>query len=74
MSTGAISYMKTLREAKFSQKQAEAIVEGFSDKFLPTLVTKVDLDLSASRAVNKIILGNLVIAGVLFAALQLFPA
>ena len=66
---------RSLKAAGFDESQAEAIVTTMADAFDDTVATKADIaELKAelATAVNRMLLAQLAVAGLLFAALKLF--
>ena len=60
-----------LQSKGFDAQQAEAIVSVVS-RSDSSLVTKADLDAAISAAVNKMMVSQVAVAGLLFAAIKLF--
>ena len=60
-----------LQSKGFDAQQAEAIVSVVS-RSDSGLVTKADLDAAISAAVNKMMVSQVAVAGLLFAAIKLF--
>ena len=60
-----------LQSKGFDAQQAEAIVSVVS-RSDSGLVTKADLDAAISTAVNKMMVSQVAVAGLLFAAIKLF--
>ena len=70
---------RTLKAAGIDEAQAEAIVHTMAEAFDDTVATKSDLAVlkaellaAFSNAINRMLIAQLAVAGLLFAALKLF--
>ncbi len=69
MAMATLTAARALEEAGIDPKQAEAIVQAIRSSG-EAAITKADLDAAISAAVNKMLLAQIAIAGLLFAALK----
>ena len=67
-----LRYARRLKEAGVAPEQAEAMADALAEEFVPSLATKADLQAAIADFERRIILANLAIAGLLFAALRVF--
>ena len=70
---------RTLKAAGINEAQADAIVTTMAEAFDDTVATKSDLAIlkaellaAFSNAINRMLIAQLAVAGLLFAALKLF--
>ena len=62
---------RNLEGSGIESKQAEAIVQAIRSSG-ETAITRADLDAAISTAVNKMMVSQVAVAGLLFAAIKLF--
>ena len=71
ISFDTLTAVRNLEGAGIESKQAEAIVQAIHSSGEPA-ITRADLDAAISAAVNKMMVSQVAVAGLLFAAIKLF--